>query len=112
LKIIVVSCVFFFFWGRCSDSPGGRKEALIFGDGIWNCSLVWCFESVMIMSRGDFFFDSIITSCVLDKFGVLGLGFWVLQVGRGLREDGASFVVVFDIYYGVARSSSVARGSL
>jgi hypothetical protein len=48
----------------------------------------------------------------LDKFGVLGLGFWVLQVGRGLREDGAGFVVVFDIYYGVARSSSVARGSL
>jgi hypothetical protein len=35
--------------------PGGWKEALLFGDGIWNCSLVWCFESMMIMSRGDFF---------------------------------------------------------
>jgi hypothetical protein len=34
------------------------------------------------------------------------------QLGGGLREDGAGFVVVFDIYYGVARSSSVARGSL
>jgi hypothetical protein len=45
----------------------------------------------------------------LDKFGVLGLGFWVLQRGGGLREDGAGFVVAFDIYYGVARSSSVGK---
>jgi hypothetical protein len=48
----------------------------------------------------------------LDKFGVLGLGFWVLQLGGGLREDGAGFVVECEIYYGVARSSSVARKSL
>jgi hypothetical protein len=39
----------------------------------------------------------------LDKFGVLGLGFWVLQLGGGVREDGAGFVVVCEIYYGVAR---------